>query len=664
MVYLDQFYQPTVIELAQAGDFRAIAYWLNGCLVPQGMWVCVNASSRPGFLQVTVKVQRLPECDRLVRFICYRISQLNSDVIKGVDVRVQLTRTSELLWEQSVRLRIPVTERTQPIALSWDNVADLLPTHQWVESSRALSSLPQQVVQYARKHSAELRQTVAHYLKQPYAIPLGGAALAAFFVGSGIEVIRHAVVASSHSTRTDQPTQTDRAETDEMTVQTAVGNVPVIPHHSLYSESDDTITLALGGEATIQPSDEWTTDSPSATDWTLYQEADVAIASLNSLNSPLLDSFSNGDPDEPSSTQPLTNYGIDVVSLASDRLLDSDSAAQSHRWLDELEMADVNTIGIGKTQQEARRPNILEVKGQRIAYLGYSDSDWDTASSQDIYVNVSRADRVKADLEAVRSQVDWIVVNYHWHQDLTEQPTDEQIQLAHAAVDHGADLVVGYHPTILQGGEIYQGRAIAYSLGSFIFDQESENLSPDHPADYDTAALRVSLRERQMRLEFVPVQIKASTPVAATGKARRAILTHLDQTSRQFETPMSALTILDARSQMMPDAVDAQDAFDDLDPDTEIDRNTQAPEINDSLDESLFEEAPLEAPLNDASQDSREDENSTDSEFPAEPPDIEIPNESIDAEPDSPTAPVEPFITYSEEDESTQVQPIRFERVR
>jgi hypothetical protein len=43
--------------------------------------------------------------------------------------------------------------------------------------------------------------------------------------------------------------------------------------------------------------------------------------------------------------------------------------------------------------------------------------------------------------------------------------------LGHTFVDAGADLVIGAHPHVVQPIEVYKDKAIFYSLGNFIFDQ-------------------------------------------------------------------------------------------------------------------------------------------------------------------------------------------------
>jgi poly-gamma-glutamate synthesis protein (capsule biosynthesis protein) len=50
-------------------------------------------------------------------------------------------------------------------------------------------------------------------------------------------------------------------------------------------------------------------------------------------------------------------------------------------------------------------------------------------------------------------------------------PNQNQTEFAHAAIDAGADMVIGHHPHWIQTTEKYQGKYIFYSLGNFIFDQ-------------------------------------------------------------------------------------------------------------------------------------------------------------------------------------------------
>ena len=73
-----------------------------------------------------------------------------------------------------------------------------------------------------------------------------------------------------------------------------------------------------------------------------------------------------------------------------------------------------------------------------------------------------------------------IIASFHWGEEKAEYPNDVQVELAHAAIDAGADLVLGHHPHVLQGIEQYKGKNIVYSLGNFCFGGNM------YPSDMDT----------------------------------------------------------------------------------------------------------------------------------------------------------------------------------
>ena len=65
---------------------------------------------------------------------------------------------------------------------------------------------------------------------------------------------------------------------------------------------------------------------------------------------------------------------------------------------------------------------------------------------------------------------DHVIPFMHWGWEKSTQPDNRQRSLARRLIDEGASLVVGSHPHVTQGAEIYRGKPIVYSLGNFIFD--------------------------------------------------------------------------------------------------------------------------------------------------------------------------------------------------
>ena len=101
-----------------------------------------------------------------------------------------------------------------------------------------------------------------------------------------------------------------------------------------------------------------------------------------------------------------------------------------------------------------------------------------------IYVlrdGMERVPQLKEKIAEVKAQgAALTIVSFHWGIEKANYPNKVQRDLAHMAVDEGADLVLGHHPHVLQGIEKYKGKNIVYSLGNFCFGGNS------NPYDYDT----------------------------------------------------------------------------------------------------------------------------------------------------------------------------------
>jgi hypothetical protein len=75
--------------------------------------------------------------------------------------------------------------------------------------------------------------------------------------------------------------------------------------------------------------------------------------------------------------------------------------------------------------------------------------------------------RLREDISKLRQSADIVVASHHWglHQDVLQYMTE----IAHAAIDAGADVVVGHGPHYSLPVEVYKGKPIFYGLGSFSF---------------------------------------------------------------------------------------------------------------------------------------------------------------------------------------------------
>jgi poly-gamma-glutamate capsule biosynthesis protein CapA/YwtB (metallophosphatase superfamily)/outer membrane protein assembly factor BamB len=205
----------------------------------------------------------------------------------------------------------------------------------------------------------------------------------------------------------------------------------------------------------------------------LLREADLAVANLEGVLT------TQGKPLDktylmrahPGRGETLVEAGFDLVTLANNHALDYGEAG-----LDEtvatLEELDIAMVGAGETREAAHRPAHFTLDGVKVAVLGYAAARWNGSPDVPATDRIAWAEEedVRAGVRAVRDEVDVVVVLLHAGTEYAKDPSPDQVAVARAAIDAGADLVVGHHPHVTQTVERYRGGLIVYSLGDALFD--------------------------------------------------------------------------------------------------------------------------------------------------------------------------------------------------
>ncbi len=264
---------------------------------------------------------------------------------------------------------------------------------------------------------------------------------------------------------------------------------------------------------------------PFANVTSYFNEADITIgnmeSSLGTLGTPVEKSYPFQAP--PEAAQALALAGIDVVTLANNHAMDYGAEALLD-GIDLLKAANVTPIGGGENFAAAHTPYITDLNGLSLALFGYVNvpiegvSNFDTqtwtATASEPGLAWGNPAEITADITAVNDQVDLIAVILHSGFEYTEEPGEAQVAAAKAAIDAGADLVIGHHAHILQGIEYYNGGVIVYGLGNFAFDIDG---------DPRTAILNVWLDKNGVRdLELIPAIIETGGQprIADEGEAK------------------------------------------------------------------------------------------------------------------------------------------------
>jgi poly-gamma-glutamate synthesis protein (capsule biosynthesis protein) len=163
---------------------------------------------------------------------------------------------------------------------------------------------------------------------------------------------------------------------------------------------------------------------------------------------------------------------FDAMSVANNHSGDYGKSAFLET-LANLESSGIRHFGGGRNLAAAHVPLWIEKKGLRIAVLGYNEFKPRSfeAGAETPGIAWSEDSQVIADIRAARDAgADLVIPFMHWGWEREPDPTDRQRSLARAMIDAGAAAVVGGHPHVTQGAEVYRGRPIVYSLGNFVFD--------------------------------------------------------------------------------------------------------------------------------------------------------------------------------------------------
>ncbi|HLD18072.1 MAG TPA: AmmeMemoRadiSam system protein B [Patescibacteria group bacterium] len=205
-----------------------------------------------------------------------------------------------------------------------------------------------------------------------------------------------------------------------------------------------------------------------------------------------------GDPEM--GTDALTFMGFTQVSVANNHVNDYGEAAWKES-IGYLKTAGIDPVGGYRNDGV---PVIAELRDRRVVFLAFDDLnrriDLSSASEQ---------------IQSAHVLGDLLIVSFHWGNEYEHFPIQRQKDLAHRAIDAGADLVIGHHPHVLQGMEKYKDGLILYSLGNFIFDQIGED-------ENESVVAKIQWEGSKWSVEFIPMRIKRGFPRFANEEEKQA----------------------------------------------------------------------------------------------------------------------------------------------
>lgn len=222
----------------------------------------------------------------------------------------------------------------------------------------------------------------------------------------------------------------------------------------------------------------------------------------------------------------LTAGAVETANLANNHSFDYGKKSYEDT-ITALEAEGISSFGYERTA-------VMDIKGVKVGLAGVYELAEHIDCKQDLLDNI-------ASLKEQGAQI--IIVSFHWGQEKENVPNDVQVELAHTAIDNGADLVLGHHPHVLQGIEEYKGKNIVYSLGNFCFGGNSA------PRDMDTMIFQQTFTVKDGKLQednvtnILPCKISSAyeegynnyQPILAEGEQKEKIFERLSEYSQKAQ---------------------------------------------------------------------------------------------------------------------------------
>lgn len=209
----------------------------------------------------------------------------------------------------------------------------------------------------------------------------------------------------------------------------------------------------------------------------------------------------------------LKNAGVTLVSLANNHTFDY-SLEGFKNTTAALDKAGLLYVGAGLNSAQAYAPQVLTVRGVKIAFLATTFINGENApiatSKSAGTTDGYNTKAVKTALKKARKAAEYLVILTHWGQENTTQPSSKQKLAAENYLAWGADAVIGGHPHVLQPIAVKSGQLVAYSLGNFIFYSHKK-------LNNQTGVLKITLTDQGVYKShtFIKMKINPATGIPA-----------------------------------------------------------------------------------------------------------------------------------------------------
>lgn len=166
----------------------------------------------------------------------------------------------------------------------------------------------------------------------------------------------------------------------------------------------------------------------------------------------------------------LSEAGFDIACLANNHIMDFGESGLL-KTETEMNKHGIMTVGVGEDSESAIEPRVIELNRAKIAVYNVCAHEYGVATANNAGTAWVNEPGLIRNIINKKSEVDIIIVIVHGGNENVPIPSIQWQSRLREFSKAGADVVVGHHPHVPQGWEMFDNSPIFYSLGNFVFDQ-------------------------------------------------------------------------------------------------------------------------------------------------------------------------------------------------
>jgi poly-gamma-glutamate capsule biosynthesis protein CapA/YwtB (metallophosphatase superfamily) len=233
----------------------------------------------------------------------------------------------------------------------------------------------------------------------------------------------------------------------------------------------------------------------------------------------------------------LKAWGFDAVNLANNHIMDYGREGLVET-MEVCATADLGSFGAGRDLEEAEAPHRVEIRGQRLSFLAATEEEFCVASDSRAGAPALRAIPLCRRIQQERERADWIIVVFHGGNEYYPLPRPGLQELCRFLVSSGADAVIGHHPHVPGGYEVYDGKPIVYSVGNLLFDSARPRPGGWESGYFVSLALEAGRRPAFRLVPYVQWHEEVGGVRRSEGREAARLLAETERLRTIIETPL------------------------------------------------------------------------------------------------------------------------------